>query len=133
MDRHDFYLELDNVMPVERLKMSLTYVSKWWDRSGRPLVVLVVSERMLTGDGHAALLEFMNACREDQVGGTPVQLGRVAVLDKHDMNLEGAATEIVVHQIALGQMVTLGPLQHRSAVSRICGRSASRERSRFPD
>jgi len=78
MNRHDFYLALDNAMLVERLKMSLTYVSKQWDRPGRPLVVLVVSERMLTGDNHHALLDFMNDCREGQVGGTPVQLGRVA-------------------------------------------------------
>jgi phosphorylase kinase alpha/beta subunit len=78
MNRHDFYLALDNAMLVERLKMSLTYVSRQWDQAGRPLVVLVVNERMLTEDGHIALLDFMNACREGQVGGTPVQLGRVA-------------------------------------------------------
>ncbi len=78
MNRHDFYLALDNAMLVERLKMGLTYVSKQWDHPGRPLVVLVVNQRMLTDDGHIALLDFMNACREGQVGGTPVQLGRVA-------------------------------------------------------
>ncbi|NBC49111.1 MAG: glycosyl hydrolase family 15 [Gammaproteobacteria bacterium] len=78
MNRHDFYLALDNAMLVERLKMNLTYVSKQWNRPGRPLVVLVVSERMLSGDGHIALFDFMNGCREGQVGGTPVQLGRVA-------------------------------------------------------
>jgi phosphorylase kinase alpha/beta subunit len=78
MNRHDFYLALDNAMLVERLKMSLTYVSRQWDRAGRPLVILVVSERMLTEDGHVALLDFMRACREGEVDGTPVQLGRVA-------------------------------------------------------
>jgi phosphorylase kinase alpha/beta subunit len=78
MNRHDFYLALDNAMLVERLKMALTYVSKQWHQPGSPLVVLVVHERMLTGDGHIALLDFMNACRDGQVGGTPVQLGRVA-------------------------------------------------------
>jgi phosphorylase kinase alpha/beta subunit len=78
INRHDFYLALDNAMLVERLKMALTYVSKQWDQPGRPLVVLVVTQRMLTDDGHVALLDFMNACREGEVGGTPVQLGRVA-------------------------------------------------------
>jgi phosphorylase kinase alpha/beta subunit len=78
MNRHDFYLALDNAMLVERLKMALTYVSKQWDQPGTPLVILVVNERMLTDDGHIALLDFMNACRDGQVGGTPVQLGRVA-------------------------------------------------------
>ena len=78
MNRHDFYLALDNAMLVERLKMSLTYVSRQWDQPGRPLVVLVVNERMLADDGHSALLDFMNACRDGQVGGTPVQLGRIA-------------------------------------------------------
>ncbi len=78
MNRHDFYLALDNAMLVERLKMNLTYISKQWNRPGRPLVVLVVTERMLADDGHIALLDFMNACREGQVGGTPVRLGRVA-------------------------------------------------------
>jgi phosphorylase kinase alpha/beta subunit len=78
INRHDFYLALDNAMLVERLKMALTYVSKQWDRPGRPLVVLVVTERMLKDDGHSALLDFMNACREGQIDGTPVQLGRVA-------------------------------------------------------
>ena len=78
MNRHDFYLALDNAMLVERLKMALTYVSKQWDQPGSPLVILVVNERMLTDDGHIALLDFMNACRDGLVGGTPVQLGRVA-------------------------------------------------------
>ncbi|WP_028490345.1 glycoside hydrolase family 15 protein [Thiothrix lacustris] len=78
INRHDFYLALDNAMLVERLKMLLTYVSKQWDAPGRPLVVLVVTERMLTAEGSAALLDFMSECREGQVGDTPVQLGRVA-------------------------------------------------------
>ena len=78
MNRHDFYLSLDNAMLVERLKMLLAYVSKQWDAPGRPLVVMVVSERMLTDEGRTALHRFMDACREGRVGGTPVQLGRVA-------------------------------------------------------
>ena len=78
MNRHDFYLTLDNAMLVERLKMVLAYVSKQWDAPGRPLVVLVVSERMLIDEGSDALLRFMEQCREGRVGNTPVQLGRVA-------------------------------------------------------
>ncbi len=78
MNRHDFYLTLDNVMLVERLKMELAYISKQWDAPGRPLVVVVVNDRMLTAAGSAALLKFMEQCREGSVGGTPVQLGRVA-------------------------------------------------------
>jgi phosphorylase kinase alpha/beta subunit len=78
MNRHDFYLSLDNAMLVQRLEMLLAYVSRQWDAPGRPLVVVVVSERMLTGEGRSALHRFMDACREGRVGGTPVQLGRVA-------------------------------------------------------
>lgn len=78
MNQHDFYLTLDNVMLVERLKMELAYVSKQWDAPGRPLVVLVVKEHMLTEKGSRALLTFMEQCREGRVGDTPVQLGRLA-------------------------------------------------------
>lgn len=78
MNRHDFYLALDNVLLVERLKMELAYVSKQWDASGRPLVVMVVKARMLGEKGSRALLQFMEACREGRVGETPVQLGRLA-------------------------------------------------------
>ncbi|MCP5298122.1 MAG: glycoside hydrolase family 15 protein [Chromatiaceae bacterium] len=78
VNRHDFYLALDNTMLVERLKMVLAYVSKQWDAPGRPLVVLVVNEHMLTDEGATALLRFMDQCREGRVGSTPVQLGRVA-------------------------------------------------------
>jgi phosphorylase kinase alpha/beta subunit len=78
MNRHDFYLTLDNVMLVERLKMELAYISKQWAAPGRPLVVLVVKKRMLSEKGRRALLHFIEACREGQVGGTPVQLGRLA-------------------------------------------------------
>jgi len=78
MNQHDFYLALDNVMLVERLKMELAYVSKQWDAPGRPLVVLVVNDHMLTAEGSAALLNFMEQCREGRLGDTPVQLGRVA-------------------------------------------------------
>ena len=78
INRHDFYMALDNAMLVERLKMMLAYVSKQWDAPGHPLVVLVVTERMLNDEGRTALIEFMDECREGQVAGVPVQLGRVA-------------------------------------------------------
>jgi phosphorylase kinase alpha/beta subunit len=78
MNRHDFYLTFDNAMLVERLKMELAYVCRHWFAPGRPLVVLVVSERMLTAEGSSALLQFIEQCRQGLVGGTPVQLGRVA-------------------------------------------------------
>jgi phosphorylase kinase alpha/beta subunit len=78
MNRHDFYLSLDNAMLVERLKMVLAYVSKQWDAPGRPLVIMMVNERMLSNEGSSALLDFMNHCREGRIGDTPVQLGRVA-------------------------------------------------------
>ncbi|MCB1800088.1 MAG: glycoside hydrolase family 15 protein [Gammaproteobacteria bacterium] len=78
MNRHDFYLSLDNTMLVERMKMLLAYVSKQWDAPGHPLVVMVVTESMLTEAGSAALLKFIEQCREGRVAGTPVQLGRVA-------------------------------------------------------
>ncbi|APZ43253.1 glycoside hydrolase family 15 protein [Acidihalobacter ferrooxydans] len=78
MNRHDFYLALDNAMLVERLKMELAYVSKQWDAPGRPLVVIVVKERMLSEKGSRALLGFIEACREGMVEDTPVQLGRLA-------------------------------------------------------
>jgi len=78
MNRHDFYLSLDNAMLVERLKMLLAYISRQWDAPGHPLVAVVVSERMLTDEGSAALLSFMEQCREGRVGDSPVQLGRIA-------------------------------------------------------
>ena len=78
MNRHEFYLTLDNVMLVERLKMELAYISKYWNAPGRPLVVMVVNARMLTDRGSRALLDFMEQCRQGEVDGTPVQLGRVA-------------------------------------------------------
>ncbi|AOV16047.1 glycosyl hydrolase family 15 [Acidihalobacter aeolianus] len=78
MNRHDFYLALDNVLLVGRLKMELAYVSRQWDAPGRPLVVMVVKERMLGEKGSRALLQFMEACREGKVDDTPVQLGRLA-------------------------------------------------------
>ncbi len=78
MNRHDFYLSLDNAMLVERLKMLLAYVSRQWDAPGHPVVAVVVSERMLSDEGSAALLKFMEECREGRVGDTPVQLGRIA-------------------------------------------------------
>ncbi len=78
MNRHDFYMTLDNAMLVERLKMELAYISKQWDAPGRPLVVFVVSDRMLTSEGSSALLGFMEQCRDGVVDGTPIQLGRVA-------------------------------------------------------
>lgn len=78
MNRHEFYLTLDNAMLVERLKMELAYISKQWDAAGRPIVVFVVSDRMLNAVGSKALLELMEQCREGNISGIPVQLGRVA-------------------------------------------------------
>lgn len=78
MNRHDFYLSLDNARLVERMKMILAYTSKHWYAPGRPLVSLMINDSMLEEEENAALLNFVLKCQEGQVEGIPVQLGRVA-------------------------------------------------------
>ncbi|QCU89929.1 glycoside hydrolase family 15 protein [Thiomicrorhabdus sediminis] len=75
LNRHDFYLTQDNLMLVRRLKMEMGYIHRQWNLPGRPLVVMVVNQSMLSKGGSKALLEFMEECRLGQFGDVPVKLG----------------------------------------------------------
>ncbi|BBP46826.1 hypothetical protein THMIRHAS_21990 [Thiosulfatimonas sediminis] len=75
LNKHDFYLTLDNRMLVRRLKMEMGYIYREWNLPGRPLVVLVVNQAMLHKGGSRALLEFMEECRHGGFGEVPVKLG----------------------------------------------------------
>lgn len=75
LSRHDFYLTQDNRMLVKRLKMEMGYIYRQWHLPGRPLVVMVVSQSMLSKGGKEALLEFIEECRHGRFGDVPVKLG----------------------------------------------------------
>ncbi|BBP43444.1 glycoside hydrolase family 15 protein [Thiosulfativibrio zosterae] len=75
LSRHDFYLTQDNRMLVKRLKMEMGYIFRQWNLPGRPLVVMVVDEAMLSRAGKSALFNFMEECRHGKVADIPVKLG----------------------------------------------------------
>ena len=75
LSRHDFYLTQDNRMLVRRLKMDMSYIYHHWNLPGRPLVVLVVNQSMLSKGGSRAILEFMEACSHGKFDNIPVRLG----------------------------------------------------------
>ena len=75
LSRHDFYLTQDNRMLVRRLKMEMGYIYRQWNLPGRPLVVMVVNQSMLTKEGSLALIEFMEECRHGKFSDIPVSLG----------------------------------------------------------
>ncbi|MBF6057868.1 glycoside hydrolase family 15 protein [Thiomicrorhabdus heinhorstiae] len=77
LNRHDFYLTQDNRMLVRRLKMEMGYIYRQWNLPGRPLVVMVINQGMLSKGGNQALLEFMEECRHGRCSDIPVKLGPI--------------------------------------------------------
>ncbi|WP_319381438.1 glycoside hydrolase family 15 protein [Thiomicrorhabdus sp.] len=75
LNRHDFYLTQDNRMLVKRLKMEMGYIYRQWNLPGRPIVVMVVNQGMLSRGGSRALLEFMEECRHGRFDDIPIKLG----------------------------------------------------------
>ena len=79
LDRAEFYLALDPVDLLERLRVELRYLSRHWDLPGRPTLVLLVP-RDLLDHGEEALLRFMREVGTGEVAGVPVVAGPLSRL-----------------------------------------------------
>jgi phosphorylase kinase alpha/beta subunit len=80
LNPQDFYLSMDNRLLVEQLSIELAYLERHWDQPGKPLVVMVISENMITEEGSQTLLELMGQLQEGNFNDIPVQTGRLAQL-----------------------------------------------------
>lgn len=79
LDRAEFYLSLDPVDLLERLRVELRYLSRHWDLPGRPTLVVLIP-RDLLDHGEDALLRFVREIATGEVAGVPVTSGPLARL-----------------------------------------------------
>ena len=70
-----FYINLDNHLLVEQLTAELHYLTRHWDQSGKPLIVLSVNSLMLGAEDHQALLNLLEQAKNAEVDGVQVILG----------------------------------------------------------
>ena len=80
LDPQDFYLSMDNRLLVEQLSIELAYLERHWDQPGKPLVVIVIGEHMITEEGIRILLELTEQLQKGIFNGVRVQTGRLAQL-----------------------------------------------------
>ena len=78
-DAQEFYLGLDPEFLVSRLRSELTYIHKNWTQTGRPTVVLYISESLLAL-GRKTLLELMQDLRDGYCFEVPVKLRQLRQL-----------------------------------------------------
>ncbi len=78
-DSQEFYLGLDTEFLVSRLRSELTYIHRNWTQTGRPTVVLYISEDLL-GMGRKTLLELMQDLRDGYCFDVPVKLRQLRQL-----------------------------------------------------
>ncbi|XP_030627255.1 phosphorylase b kinase regulatory subunit alpha, liver isoform isoform X2 [Chanos chanos] len=77
LDKHHFYLALDNQMIVEMLRNELAYLSSCWRMTGRPTLTFPITQNMLVDDGESidpCILSTLRKLQDGYFGGARVQM-----------------------------------------------------------
>jgi phosphorylase kinase alpha/beta subunit len=77
LNQKDFYLAMDNRLLIQRLRLELSYIYKYWDRPGNPLIVMTIKHNMLGNHHRDILLEFIKELQQGSTQGIALQLGTV--------------------------------------------------------
>ncbi|MFP4294906.1 MAG: glycoside hydrolase family 15 protein [Halothiobacillaceae bacterium] len=108
-DTDDFYLSQDTEFLIAQLRSKFRYIHRYWRRPGRPLLTLVVTERMLREPGRRALIAFLrDELFAGESGGIPVQHDRVSLLVSQ-ANIQKLSVPLVVRP-SLASFVDLSHL-----------------------
>ena len=75
MNQKGFYIAMDNRLLIQRLRMELTYLSRHWDSSEPPLLVVLIKHNMLEKDNRQVLLDFIQQLQQGSVSEASVKLG----------------------------------------------------------
>ena len=74
MNQKGFYLAMDNRLLIQRLRMELNYIGRYWDSAAPPLLVIKIKRNMLDGKDKAVLLGFLEQLRQGSADGVKVSL-----------------------------------------------------------
>ncbi|XP_051768352.1 phosphorylase b kinase regulatory subunit alpha, liver isoform [Ctenopharyngodon idella] len=81
IDRHHFYLALDNQMIVEMLRTELAYLSSCWRMTGRPTLTFPITQSMLVEDGDSidpCILSTLRKLQDGYFAGARVQMANLS-------------------------------------------------------
>ncbi len=78
LNQKSFYLAMDNHLLIERLRLEFQYISRYWDRPGNPLLVMVVRKNMLFSHNREVLIDFIHELETGFSNAVPLALGRLA-------------------------------------------------------
>lgn len=82
-DEEQFYLAFDQPFSIAQMKSEIAYIGQHWQDLGRPLVVLPLTWRLVTGESQEVLPELSELSLQLNAGdcdGTRVKLGRLSEL-----------------------------------------------------
>ncbi|WP_347988879.1 glycoside hydrolase family 15 protein [Methylomonas sp. AM2-LC] len=75
MNQKGFYIAMDNRLLIQRLRMELTYISRHWDSTQPPLLVIHIKHNMLDSADRQVLLDFIAQLQQGGQAGVSVNLG----------------------------------------------------------
>jgi len=78
LNQKSFYLAMDNHLLIERLRVELQYINRYWDRPGNPLLVMVIKKNMLFSHNRQLLLDFVSELKTGVCNHVPLSLGQLA-------------------------------------------------------
>ncbi len=78
LNQKGFYLAMDNRLLIQRLRLELAYIYKYWDNPGNPLLVMTIKHNMLDSYHRDALLGFIKELQQGSTQGIALKLGTVA-------------------------------------------------------
>eukprot|EP00124_Ichthyophonus_hoferi_P004407 Ihof_evm1s480 gene=Ihof_evmTU1s480 len=80
LEHTDFYMSLDLLLLIDKIKDELKFLQDNWSMNTRPLVCLLITESMVTGENFTEMLDLMASLKQGDCNGVPIKLGRLQQL-----------------------------------------------------
>ena len=80
MDQQGFYLALDNLLFIKRLKAQFGYISRNWDSPKWPTLVIKLQRNMIEGPNRSVMIEFLQSLVNDQFDEHSVRVAPLSQL-----------------------------------------------------
>eukprot|EP01134_Creolimax_fragrantissima_P002148 CFRG2148T1 len=77
LDHTDFYMSLDLQLLIDKIKDELAFLADNWSCDSRPLMCLLITENMVTGEFLPEILELMASLKRGECNNVTIKMGRL--------------------------------------------------------
>lgn len=77
LNQKSFYLAMDNHLLIKRLRSEFQYINRHWEKSGNPLLVIMIRKNMLASHNRQVLIDFLKELDTGLCGDVPLRTGKL--------------------------------------------------------